>query len=115
MPVSKTGSPGGEAVALDTTTWATALGLLKDLTDNVTQMERIRDTPIPLVLHVHLQQILIMYLAAIPPPLVQLLGIWVVPVTAVAAHCFWGIDRAAEELSDPFGLERARFSCDARF
>lgn len=78
---------------------------LKEVTDIVTSCERIKDTPIPLVLSIHLQQMLFLYLLAIPPSLVKTLGIFTIPATAIAAFTFFGVDRAAEQLSDPFGTE----------
>ena len=66
---------------------------------------------------IHLKQLLIMHLAAIPPSLVGTLGICTsahavaadsvgtVPAAAIAAHVFMGVDCAAEALSDPFGFD----------
>jgi len=90
---------------LETVVWANCLGILKELTDSLTNAERIRDTPIPLALGIHLQQILFLYIAAIPPQVVSTLGLWVVPMTSLAAFTFFGIDKIAEQLSDPFGLD----------
>ena len=59
---------------LDSSVHGRALGSLDSLTETLTQMERIRDTPIPMILGIHLQQIIVLYLAAIPPPLVKVLG-----------------------------------------
>ena len=54
---------------------------------------------------IHLKQLLILHLAAIPPSLVGTLGIWTIPAAAIAGHVFFGIDCAAEALSDPFGFD----------
>ena len=77
------GSPGSETVLLETPTWANCLGVLKEMTDQLSQAERIRDTPIPLALGIHVQQMLVLYCVSIPPQLVEILGLWVVPVSAV--------------------------------
>lgn len=62
--------------------------------------------PIPLILNIHLQLLLFVYVAAVPLQLVKTLG-WVsIPATSIAAAVFFGLDRASEELSDPFGTER---------
>lgn len=60
----------------------------------------------PLRPHSHLQALLFVYVGAVPLQLVRTLGIWCVPATAIACAVFYGVDRAAEELSDPFGTER---------
>lgn len=54
----------------------------------------------------HLQALLFIYVGAVPLQLVRSLGIWCVPATVIACAVFFGVDRAAEELSDPFGTER---------
>ncbi|GAA5977638.1 hypothetical protein JCM11641_006883 [Rhodosporidiobolus odoratus] len=110
-------APAGDSPALDGATWATCVGLLKEFSDQLTSLERIRDTPIPLVLNLHFQLLLFVYIAAVPLQLVRSLGIWSIPATAIAAAVFCGVDSAAEELSDPFGtqpndLPIARFCAD---
>lgn len=77
------GNPGSETVLLETPTWATCLNILKEMTDQLSQAERIRDTPIPKALGIHVQQMLVLYCLSIPPQLVETLGLWVVPVSAV--------------------------------
>lgn len=52
---SSLGSPGSETPLLETATWATCLGVVKEMTDMLTQAERIRDTPIPVALGIHVQ------------------------------------------------------------
>lgn len=61
--------------------------------------------PIPLILQIHLQLLLLVYVGAVPLQLVRTIGVWCIPATAISAAVFFGIDRAAEELSDPFGEE----------
>jgi len=99
------GAPGDESPLLETPTWATCLGIIKEMTDLLTQAERIHSTPIPLALAVHVQQMLVLYCLSIPPQLVELLGLWVVPTSAIVAWTFWGVNAAAQQLSDPFGTE----------
>lgn len=90
---------------LETPTWGTALGILKEMIEQLTQAERIRDTPIPMALGIHVSQMLVLYCLSIPPQLVEILGLWVVPVSAVVAWTFFGVDSAAAQLSDPFGKD----------
>ncbi|POY71815.1 hypothetical protein BMF94_5176 [Rhodotorula taiwanensis] len=98
-------SPSETTSVLDGVTFAAANNALNQLTDSLTALERIRDTPIPLILQIHLQLLLLVYVGAVPLQLVRTIGIWCIPATAVSAAVFFGIDRAAEELSDPFGTE----------
>ena len=46
-PVDTAGGPGTDKPALEIPTWASCLNLLGSLTDCVTNMERIHDTPVP--------------------------------------------------------------------
>ncbi|GAA5824220.1 hypothetical protein JCM11251_001573 [Rhodosporidiobolus azoricus] len=110
-------SPEGGSPALDGATWASCIGALKEYSDQLTSLERIRDTPIPLILNLHFQLLIFVYLAAVPLQLVRTIGIWTIPATAIASAVFCGVDSAAEELSDPFGeqpndLPIARFCAD---
>ncbi|KAL8278914.1 hypothetical protein RQP46_008583 [Phenoliferia psychrophenolica] len=90
---------------LDAGTWAGGQSTLNQLSDSLTALERIRDTPIPMVLQIHLQLLLLVYIAAVPLQLINTLGFWSIPATSIAALVFYGVDRAGEELSDPFGRE----------
>ncbi|KDE07301.1 hypothetical protein MVLG_02348 [Microbotryum lychnidis-dioicae p1A1 Lamole] len=103
-PLASAGSPNPQTPAVDGPTYANGLSAIRDFSDQLTALERIRDTPIPLVLEIQLQFLLLVYVAAVPLQCAKL-GIWSIPVTAVAAAVFYGVDRAAEELSDPFGIE----------
>ncbi|TKA54360.1 hypothetical protein B0A53_03455 [Rhodotorula sp. CCFEE 5036] len=110
-------SPSEKTSVLDGVTFAACNNALKEFTDSLTALERIRDTPIPLILQIHLQLLLLVYVGAVPLQLVRTIGIWCIPATAISAAVFFGIDRAAEELSDPFGVEPndlpvARFCAD---
>ncbi|GAA5980764.1 hypothetical protein JCM5350_006380 [Sporobolomyces pararoseus] len=104
-PMSTKGQPSESTPALDAVTYGTCVNYLKEFSDQLTSLERIRDTPIPLILNIHLQLLLFVYVAAVPLQLVKTLG-WVsIPATSIAAAVFFGLDRASEELSDPFGTE----------
>ncbi|GAA5928595.1 uncharacterized protein JCM15063_003917 [Sporobolomyces koalae] len=104
-PMSTKGQPSATSPALDGVTYGTCIGYLKDFSDQLTSLERIRDTPIPLILNIHLQLLLFVYVAAVPLQLVKSLGWASIPATSIAAAVFFGLDRASEELSDPFGTE----------
>jgi hypothetical protein len=159
--------------AIDGATWASCIGSLKEWSDQLTALERIRDStllssvdfdervltrcneqlPSPSSLtftssfysssvrhfshslfffpptHIARPSSLLLFLSlslplsfaprpspspssqtdisAVPLQLCHSLGFWSVPATAVAAAVFCGVDSAAEQLSDPFGCERA--------
>ncbi|GAA6050155.1 hypothetical protein JCM3770_000428 [Rhodotorula araucariae] len=98
-------APDEGSSVLDGPTWAACTGALKEWTDQLTALERIRDTPIPLILNIHLQLLLFVYIGAVPLQLVRTIGVWCIPATAISAAVFFGLNSAAEELSDPFGVE----------
>ncbi|KAM0787727.1 hypothetical protein ACM66B_003785 [Microbotryomycetes sp. NB124-2] len=104
-PLPSEGSPAKDTPALDAPTWSACMNHLNQLTDHLSTLERIRDTPIPLILSIQLQALLYIYVAAVPLQLVRTLHFWSIPATAIACAVFFGVDRAAEELSDPFGTE----------
>ncbi|GAA5916587.1 hypothetical protein JCM6882_002552 [Rhodosporidiobolus microsporus] len=116
-PLPSKDAAGGDSPAIDGATWGAAVGCLKEWSDQLTSLERIRDTPIPLILNLHFQLLIFVYVAAVPLQLVRTIGVWTIPATAIAAAVFCGVDSAAEELSDPFGTEAndlpiARFCAD---
>ncbi|TIC06430.1 UPF0187-domain-containing protein [Wallemia mellicola] len=90
---------------IDTPLFVNMIGYLKELTDLMTQAEKIRDTPIPLILSIHLNQVLALYLLAIPPQLVSSLGWMSIPITGLVTFFFCGIDAISSELSEPFGSD----------
>ncbi|KAK9898815.1 UPF0187-domain-containing protein [Cystobasidium minutum MCA 4210] len=99
------GAPAADSPMLDSPTWGNCIAIIKEMTDQLSQAERIRDTPIPMALGIHVSQMLVLHCLSIPPQLVGVLGIWVVPVSAIVAWTFWGVDSAAAQLSDPFGTD----------
>lgn len=47
------GAPGTDTPMLDSPTWGNCIAILKEMTDQLSQAERIRDTPIPMALGIH--------------------------------------------------------------
>jgi len=90
---------------LDAAVYGATAGALQAFTEQLTALERIRDTPIPLVLQLHLQLLLLFFVGAVPLQLVGSLGVLAIPATAMACVVYYGIDKSAEEMSDPFGTE----------
>lgn len=111
-------SSAGEA-KIDPAAYSTALGAMQQFTDQLTALERIRDSelstslrpshprlrtpphrqqelrltrfhsphaaPIPMVLQIHLQLLLLVFVASVPLQLVGSLGFFSIPCTAIAA------------------------------
>ncbi|KAH8920634.1 hypothetical protein BT69DRAFT_1283846 [Atractiella rhizophila] len=80
-------------------------GNVSTLSNLLNTAEKIKSTPIPLALAIHLQQVLFLYLLCVPLQIVPSLGLYAVPVEAVTAFVFLGVEGIARELSDPFGYE----------
>ncbi|KAJ1923816.1 hypothetical protein IWQ60_005630 [Tieghemiomyces parasiticus] len=89
---------------VDSLTCAAIVALSNDLGDNVTQLERILLTPMPLAYRVHLKQSLYLYLFLLPFTLVNL-GFLLVPVVAAVAFTLFGIDGIGREIENPFGYD----------
>jgi putative membrane protein len=47
------GAPGADTPMLDAPTWGNCIAICKEMTDQLSQAERIRDTPIPMALGIH--------------------------------------------------------------
>ncbi|KAF7730677.1 hypothetical protein EC973_001626 [Apophysomyces ossiformis] len=87
---------------------------LNSLNDCLAGLERIVNTPIPAVYHIHLEmemyinywkrkQSLALYLLAIPFTLVAELKWWIVPIIVLASFTLHGIDAIGAQIENPFG------------
>ncbi|KAJ3780244.1 Bestrophin, RFP-TM, chloride channel-domain-containing protein, partial [Lentinula aff. detonsa] len=65
--------------------------LVQSMVDNMTAMERIANTPIPISYGIHLKQCVTLYLFALPLTLVNDLGWMTIPIVTVVAFTFMGI------------------------
>ncbi|KAJ3072730.1 hypothetical protein HDU98_003043 [Podochytrium sp. JEL0797] len=72
------------------------------LTDVCTQMERIRTTPIPRAYSIHLAQILMMYLLALPFQLVPSLKWLTIPTSCIVTYTLVGILKISLAIENPF-------------
>ncbi|THU99393.1 UPF0187-domain-containing protein [Dendrothele bispora CBS 962.96] len=81
--------------------------LLQSMVDQMTAMERVANTPIPISYGIHLKQCVSLYLFALPPTLVNQLGWMTIPVVTVVAFTFMGIEGIADEIEMPFGGDPA--------
>jgi len=82
------------------------------LVDQLTNVERIANTPIPKSYGIHLKQCVTLYLFALPFTLVKELGWATVPIVTVVAFTFMGIEGIAEEIEMPFGLDESDLPLD---
>ncbi|KAJ3114237.1 hypothetical protein HDU96_002364 [Phlyctochytrium bullatum] len=76
---------------------------LTGLMDCLTNLERIRNSPIPLVYNIHLKIVVIIYLLALPFQLTGALNYFAIPVVFIASFIFLGIEAIALEIENPFG------------
>ncbi|KAI0003333.1 Bestrophin, RFP-TM, chloride channel-domain-containing protein [Russula compacta] len=75
------------------------------LVDQLSNVERIANTPIPKSYSIHLKQCVTLYLFALPFTLVKELGWATVPIVTVVSFTLMGIEGIAEEIEMPFGLD----------
>ncbi|KAJ7273517.1 Bestrophin, RFP-TM, chloride channel-domain-containing protein [Mycena haematopus] len=77
--------------------------LVQSMVDQMTSMERVANTPIPVSYGIHLKQCVTLYLFALPLTLVRELGWGAIPLVTVVAFTFMGIEGIADEIEMPFG------------
>ncbi|KAJ7470563.1 Bestrophin, RFP-TM, chloride channel-domain-containing protein, partial [Mycena latifolia] len=80
-------------------------GLIQNMVDQMTSMERVANTPIPISYGIHLKQCVTLYLFALPLTLVKELGWATIPLVTVVAFTFMGIEGIADEIEMPFGSD----------
>jgi putative membrane protein len=90
---------------LDSGAFNTVNSIIHSITEIFTGFERILTTPIPLAYSIHLKQVITLYIVALPPQLYEKLGWYTVPITAIAAFTFFGVDAIGSEIENPFGYD----------
>ena len=78
---------------------------LTSLTEALSGLERILQTPIPLAYAVHLEHTLWLYLLALPYQLMGQLHWWTIPAVTVIAFALLGILDIGLEIENPFGTD----------
>ncbi|KAJ3340864.1 hypothetical protein HDU93_006156 [Gonapodya sp. JEL0774] len=78
-------------------------GLISNIVDATTTLERIATTPIPPAYNIHLKQLLLAYCAFLPIQLSKDLGWWMILVVGLVSYCLLGIEMIAKQLEMPFG------------
>ncbi|KAJ1930300.1 hypothetical protein IWQ60_000412 [Tieghemiomyces parasiticus] len=89
---------------VDPQTANTLVGLSNSLGDNLTHLERILLTCMPLAYRVHMKQSLYLYCCLLPFTLVNL-GFFLIPVVTAVAFTLFGIDGIGCEIENPFGYD----------
>ncbi|KAL4257470.1 Voltage-dependent anion channel-forming protein YneE/VCCN1/2-like protein [Pleurotus pulmonarius] len=85
---------------------ATALtNNLSSLQDTMSNLDRIRSTPLPFAYQAHLRMSLWLYLFFLPFQLFATFGNLVIPATAFASFLLLGFLEIGQEIEDPFGYD----------
>ncbi|KAF8729390.1 hypothetical protein AX14_006157 [Amanita brunnescens Koide BX004] len=86
--------------------------LIIGMVDQLTAMERVANTPIPVSYGIHLKQCVTLYLFALPLTLFNELGWAMIPVVTVVAFTFMGIEGIADDIEMPFGRDERDLPID---
>ncbi|KAJ9479714.1 hypothetical protein PHBOTO_003213 [Pseudozyma hubeiensis] len=90
--------------------YAHCIGLLNGLSSHMTELERIRDTPIPLSVSRHFSRLLVIHTILLPVVVVQRLDgqrWWLCAlIVGVVTSMLYGVDSFATRLGQPMGLDR---------
>jgi putative membrane protein len=76
---------------------------VQQLIDALGGCERIRKTPLPYAYVVHLRRALVLYCFTLPFALVEAFAWITVPVVALVAYAYFGIEEIGVEIEGPFG------------
>ncbi|TFY80474.1 hypothetical protein EWM64_g3539 [Hericium alpestre] len=86
--------------------------LIQSMVDQMTNLERIANTPIPKSYGIHLKQCVSLYLFCLPFTLIKELGWFMVPVVTAISFTFMGIEGIADEIEMPFGYDDSDLPLD---
>ncbi|KAG8748004.1 hypothetical protein FRC10_009756 [Ceratobasidium sp. 414] len=89
--------------------------LIQSMIDQVTAMERVSNTPIPVSCgyhSIHLKQSVTLYLFSLPFTLIGDLGWRMIPVVTLVAYTLMGIEGIANEIEMPFGRDPSDLPLD---
>jgi len=85
---------------------------VQSMISQLTSMERIVTTPIPISYGIHLKQCVSLYLFSLPFTLVRDLGWGTIPVVTVVAFTLMGIEGIADQIEMPFGHDKSDLPLD---
>ncbi|QRW00249.1 bestrophin protein [Ceratobasidium sp. AG-Ba] len=86
--------------------------LVQSMIDQVTAMERVSNTPIPVSYSIHLKQSVSLYLFSLPFTLIGDLEWRMIPVVTLVAYTLMGIEGIANEIEMPFGRDPSDLPLD---
>ena len=78
---------------------------LSSLSDTVSGLERILQTPIPVAYAVHLEHVVWLYLLSLPYQIVESLNWWTIPAVTLVSFSLLGILDIGGEIENPFGTD----------
>ena len=81
------------------------LTALTSLSDALSGLERIFQTPVPFAYVVHLEHVVWLYILLLPFELIEKLEWWTIAVVALGSFCFFGILDVGYEIENPFGTD----------
>lgn len=73
--------------------------------DVLSNLERIRNSPLPLAYSIHLRQTVLLYILTLPFQLLVGLGWATIPVVSFSAFTLLGIESIGTEIEQPFGYD----------
>ena len=94
--------------AVDAIQMGQMIGALNGMVDTLSNLERIRTSPVPLAYSIHLRQTVLLYLYALPFQLVdpvKAMGWSSIIVVAIASFTLLGIEAIGAEIEQPFGYD----------
>ncbi|KAF8610823.1 UPF0187-domain-containing protein [Ceratobasidium sp. AG-I] len=86
--------------------------LIQSMIDQLTAMERVSNTPIPVSYSIHLKQCVSLYLFSLPFTLIGDLGWRTIPIVTLVAYTLMGIEGIANEIEMPFGKDASDLPLD---
>ncbi|KAI9634914.1 Bestrophin, RFP-TM, chloride channel-domain-containing protein, partial [Dioszegia hungarica] len=86
--------------------------LVQSMTDQLGAMERIVQTPIPVIFGVHLKQTVTLFLFILPFTLVDLMGWKMVFIVTCGAFTMMGVEHIAAQVEMPFGTDACDLNLD---
>jgi putative membrane protein len=91
--------------AIDPVITTQMINSLNALIDVMSNLERIRDSPVPIAYTIHLKQTLTLYLLSLPFQLVGVMQYSTIIVVAIASFTLLGLEAIGHEIENPFGYD----------
>ncbi|KAG9303952.1 hypothetical protein G9A89_005862 [Geosiphon pyriformis] len=91
---------------MDPARFGSASAFLNALIENLGNLERIANTPMPYAYNIHLKQAVTLYVWALPLALVAKLFWLTVPCVTVVAFVLFGVEGIGAEIENPFGYDK---------